>query len=189
MLLKFTKQGKFYGLKENQRSSLIMTRYSENFLKKRKSQSRSPRKIEDEHVEYILSEVDKNKSLSAKNWMLIKSESNIDVGRTRIVEILISNGYKYRSTKLRLKNEIQHRNLRLNWCERHKIETCFSALFFCDESTFCLDKPVGARWVKSKEKIYTYKNKRRRIGHWLKLAQEENYHCICMNKIWKPKIT
>ena len=42
-------------------------------------------------------------SLSAKNiWMLIKSEFNIDVGRTRIVEILNSNGCKYRSPKLKI---------------------------------------------------------------------------------------
>ena len=68
----------------------------------RKSQSRSPRKIEDEHVKYILSEVDKNGSLSAKNlWPLIKSKFNIDVGGTRIVEILNSHEYKYRSPKLK----------------------------------------------------------------------------------------
>ena len=48
------------------------------------------------------------RSLSAKNlWMLIKSEFNIDVGRTRIVKILNRNGFKYRSPKLRLKIEIQ----------------------------------------------------------------------------------
>ena len=38
-------------------------------------------------------------------WTLIKSEFNIDVGRTRIVEILNSYGYKFRSPKLREKKK------------------------------------------------------------------------------------
>ena len=43
-------------------------------------------------------------SLSTKNiWKLTKSEFNIYVGRTRIIEILNSNGYKYRLPKLRVK--------------------------------------------------------------------------------------
>ena len=33
MLLKYTKQGNFHGLKENPGLSLIITRYSENLLK------------------------------------------------------------------------------------------------------------------------------------------------------------
>ena len=33
MLLKYTKQGSFHGLKEKTGPSLIITRYSENFLK------------------------------------------------------------------------------------------------------------------------------------------------------------
>ena len=70
---------------------------------------------------------------------------------TRIIEIINSNGYKYRPSNLRVKNKIQHWNLRLNWCERHIIETCFPDLFFSNESTFNLDNSVGARWVKSKE--------------------------------------
>ena len=73
----------------------------------RKSQSRSPRKIEDEHAKYILSEV-YNRIIIKNLWTIIKSKFNIDVGRTRIVEILNKNGYKYRSPKLRLKIEIQH---------------------------------------------------------------------------------
>ena len=46
---------------------------------------------------------------------------------------------------------MQHRNLRLNWFERHIIETCFPHFFKRDESIFYLDNPIGARWVKSKE--------------------------------------
>ena len=33
MLLKYTKQGNFHGLKEKPGPSLMMTRYSENFMK------------------------------------------------------------------------------------------------------------------------------------------------------------
>ena len=33
MLLKYTKQGNFHGLKEKLRPTLIITRYSENLLK------------------------------------------------------------------------------------------------------------------------------------------------------------
>ena len=159
MLLKYTKQGNFHGLKEKSEPSILYKIFWEFVEDNRKCQSRSPRKIEDEYVKYILSQVYKNGSLSAKNlWTLIKSEFNIDVGMTKIVEILNSNGYKYRSPKLRVKNEIQHKNLRLNWCERHIIETCFPEHFFSNESTFDLDNPVGARWVKSKEK-YIYAKK------------------------------
>ena len=50
----------------------------------RKSQSRSPRKIEDEHVKYILVKLIKTDHY---HWTLIKSELNIDVGNTIIVEI------------------------------------------------------------------------------------------------------
>ena len=102
--------------------------------------------------------------------MLIKSEFNIDVGRTRIVEILNSNGYKYRSPKLKIQNELKHRNLRLNWCERHIIATCFPDLFFSNELTFYLDNFVCARWVKSKENYIHAKNKRRNLGHRMRLA-------------------
>ena len=94
--------------------------------------------------------------------MLIKSEFNIDVGRTRIVEILNSNAYKYWSPILRVK--MKYNAIRLNWCERHIIETCFPDLFFSDESTFYLDNPVGARWVKGKENYIHAKNKRRKWG-------------------------
>ena len=78
------------------------------------------------------------------------------------------------STNHQNKNELQHRNLRLNWYERHIIETCFSDLFFSDESTFYLDNPVGARWVKSKENYIHAKINEEKLGHGLQLAQEEN---------------
>ena len=78
---------------------------------------------------------------------------------TRIVEILNSNWYKYRSPNLKVKNEIQHRNLRLNWRERHIVETCLTYHLFNDESTFYLDNSIGARWVKRKESyIHAKKN-------------------------------
>ena len=54
----------------------------------------------------------------------------------------------------------------LNWCERHIIETCYLYLYFSDESTFYLDYPVGARWIKSKENYIHAKNKGRKIGAW-----------------------
>ena len=76
----------------------------------------------------------------------MKSEFNNAVGRTRIVGILNRDGYKYRPPKLRVK--IKYNLIRLNWCERHLIETCFPDLFFSDEPTFYLDNPVGARWLK-----------------------------------------
>ena len=96
-------------------------------------------------------------------------EFNIDVGRTRIVEILNSNGYKYRLQKLKIKNELLHQNLRLNWCERHIIETCFPDLFFSYESTFYLDNPIGARWIKSKITIYM-QNLKEENGAWTAIS-------------------
>ena len=66
---------------------------------------------------------------------------------------------------------MQHRNLRLNWCERHIIETCFPDLFFSDESAFYLDNHVGARWVKSKVNYIHTINKVRKLENGLQLAQ------------------
>ena len=74
------------------------------------------------------------------------------------------------SPKLKIKNELLHQNLRLNWCERHLIETCFPDLFFSDESTFYLDNPVGARWVKDKENYIHAKNKGRKVGAWAAIS-------------------
>ena len=54
--------------------------------------------------------------------------------------------------------------MRLNWREKYRIETCFPDLFFCDESTFYLNNPVGARWIKSKENYIHAKNKGRNWG-------------------------
>ena len=83
---------------------------------------------------------------------------------------------------------MNYNTIKLNWCERHIIETCFPDLFFSDKSTFYLDNPVGAWWVKSKESYIHTKNKWRKFGHGLQLAQEEKYQCICMNKILIHKI-
>ena len=75
--------------------------------------------------------------------------------------------------ELIVKIEIQHRDLRLNWCKKHIIETCFPVLFWSDESTFYLDNPVGARWLKRKQNYMQAKNKGRKIGDGLQLTQEE----------------
>ena len=75
----------FNGLKEKSELSLIIIDIQRIWLRQQKLPNYIPRKIKDEHAKYILSEVDKNGSLSS--WTLIKSKSNIDVGRTRIVEI------------------------------------------------------------------------------------------------------
>ena len=60
--------------------------------------------------------------------------------------------------------------MRINWCERHIIETWFPNLFFSDESTFYLDNPVGARWVKRKENYIHAKNKGRKCGAWAAIS-------------------
>ena len=90
----------FHSLKEKPGPIWYYKIFGEFAEDNRKSQSSSPRKIEDEYAKYILSQADKYESLSANDlWTPIKSEFNIDVGRTRIVEILNSNGYKYMSPK------------------------------------------------------------------------------------------
>ena len=61
---------------------------------------------------------------------------------------------------------MKYNTIRLNWCERHIIETCFPDHLFSDESTFFLDNLVGARWVKGKENYIYAKNKGRKIGTW-----------------------
>ena len=84
--------------------------------------------------------------------------------------------------------------MRLNWCERHLIETCFPDLFFSDESTFYLDIPVGARWVKDKENYIHAKNKGRKIGAWAEISSigktslyfyEQNMNTENSIKYWK----
>ena len=64
---------------------------------------------------------------------------------------------------------MNYNTIRLNWCEIHIIETCFPDLFFSDESTFYLDNPVGARWVKGKENYMHAKNKGREIRTWAEI--------------------
>ena len=58
--------------------------------------------------------------------------------------------------------------MRLNWCERHIIETCFPDLFFSNDSTFYLDNPVGARWVKGKE---NYIQQKRKFWAWAEISK------------------
>ena len=63
----------------------------------------------------------------------------------------ISTGHQIKSKNL------FYSTIRLNWCERHIIETCFPDLFFSDESTSYLDNPVGARWLRVRKTIYMQK--------------------------------
>ena len=67
MLLKFTKQENFHSQKQKPKPSLIIVRYLGNFLKTAEKTKAGPQEIKDENVKYILSEVYKNGSLSAKN--------------------------------------------------------------------------------------------------------------------------
>ena len=57
--------------------------------------------------------------------------------------------------------------MRLNWSERHIIETCLPDIFFSDESIFYFDNPVVARWAKSKENYMHAKIKEEKLGHGL----------------------
>ena len=66
MLLKYTKQGSFHGLIKTRTIFNHYKIFGEFAEDNRKSQSRSPRKIEDEHAKYILSQVDINGLLLAK---------------------------------------------------------------------------------------------------------------------------
>ena len=63
-----------------------------------------------------------------------------------------------------------------------------SDLFFSGESTFYLDNPVGARWVKSKQNYIHEKKLGRKLWHGLQLAQKEKDLCICMSKYEYPKL-
>ena len=104
MLLKYTKQGNFHGLKEKPGLSLIITRHLENLMKITEKATAGLKEKLSMSMSNIFSVKFIIGSLSAKNvWTLIKSEFNIDDGRTRIVEILKGNGYKYRSPKLNIK--------------------------------------------------------------------------------------
>ena len=188
MLLKYTKQANFHGPKDKPGPSLIISRYSENLLKiTEKAKAGLQERLRTSMSNIFSVKFIKTDHYHPKNLLTsIKSEFIFGVGRTRIVEILNSNGYKYRSPKLRVKNELQHWNLRLNWYERLTIESCFPDLFFSDKSTFYLDSPDGVRWVKSKEN-YIHAKKGINLGLGLQLAQEEKHQWICMNKIWMPK--
>ena len=146
-------------------ASLIITRYSENLLKTTEKAKADLQERLRMSMSNIFSVKFIKRIIISDLWTLIKSEFNIDVGRTRIVEILNSNAYKYWSPILRVK--MKYNAIRLNWCERHIIETCFPDLFFSDESTFYLDNPVGARWLRVRKTIYMQKIKEGKLGHGL----------------------
>ena len=90
MLLKYTKQGSFHGLKEKPGLSLIITRYSKNFLKTtEKAKAGLQERLRMSMSNIFSVKLIKKGSLSAKIlWTLIKTEFNIDIGGTGIVEIL-----------------------------------------------------------------------------------------------------
>ena len=60
--------------------------------------------------------------------------------------------------------------------------------YHSDESTFYLDSPVGARWVKSKENYIHAKNKEKKSGHGLQLAREENITVFVWTKYEYSKL-
>ena len=82
MFLKYTKQGNFHDLKENQDCLWSLQDIRRICWRQLKRLKHVQRKIEDEHSKYILSEVDKTDHYQHL-WILIKSEFNIDVGRIK----------------------------------------------------------------------------------------------------------
>ena len=49
--------------------------------------------------------------------------------------------------------------------------TNFYDIFFTDETSFYLENPVGARWLKDHDNLIFSKKKGRKIGAWLPLMQ------------------
>ena len=56
--------------------------------------------------------------------------------------------------------------MRENWCLRHINDTNFYDIFFTDETTFYLNNPAGAKWLKDKDNFIYSKNKGRKIEAW-----------------------
>ena len=78
----------------------------------------------------------------------------------------LKNWYSNKSPKLKLKNEEPQRQMKENWCLRHINDANFYDIFFTDETTFYLDNPAGAKWLKNKDNFIYSKNKGRKIGAW-----------------------
>ena len=131
------------------------------------SPNRPSKKLEMKHVISIVNKIEDDPTLSTKKLInLLKSEFDLDVGKTTILKCLKRNGYSYKSPKLKLKNEEPQRQMRENWCLRHINDTNFYDIFFTDETTFYLDNPAGAKWLKDKDNFIYSKNKGRKIGAW-----------------------
>ena len=80
------------------------------------SQNRSSNKLEEEQITFIINKLEEDSTLSSKEISnLIKSEFDLDVGKTTILKCLKSNGYSYKHPKLKIKNEEQQRKMRENW--------------------------------------------------------------------------
>ena len=153
-----------------------------------RSRSRSPLQILNaEQLRYIISEIEMNGSLSTRKISkLLEERFQIKISKTKISQALKENGYKYKSPKLKVKNEEKQQAVRKNWWLRHLFSTNFHDIFFSDETTFYLDNPVGSLWLKDEENIIYSKNKGRKIGAWAAInvkgktsifLYEENLNC------------
>ena len=64
------------------------------------SQNRSSNKLEEEQITFIINKLEEDSTLSSKEISnLIKSEFDLDVGKTTILKCLKSNGYSYKHPK------------------------------------------------------------------------------------------
>ena len=89
------------------------------------------------HVISIVNKIEDDVALLTKKLInLLRSEFDLDVGKTTILKCLKRNGYSYKSPKLKLKNEEPQRQMRENWNLRHINDTNFYDIFFTDETTF-----------------------------------------------------
>ena len=117
-------------------------------------------KLEKEQITFIINMLEEDSTLLSKEISnLIKLEFDLDVGKTTILKCLKNNGYSYKHSKLKIKNEEQQRKMRENWWLRHMQNTNFYDIFFTDETSFYLDNSVGARWFKDHDNlIFSKKN-------------------------------
>ena len=77
------------------------------------SPNRPSKKLEMKHVISILNKIEDDSTLSTKKLInSLKSEFDLDVGKTAILKCLQRNGYSYKSPKLKLKSEEPQRQMR-----------------------------------------------------------------------------
>ena len=72
---------------------------------------------------------------------------------------------------------------RENWCLRHINDTNFYDIFFTDETTFYLDNPAGAKWLKDKYNFIYSKNKERKLEHGVPLMHTAKLLSIYLKRI------